>query len=128
MRHLCVTVLLLCICVSCVRTKETLIDPAAPKLPELEPESVRIVTDESELEGVEYTRVAMIEATGSGSFTDQSGMIEAMRKKAAKLGANAILLPSIDEPGSGAKVAAAIFGTDTSRKGNAIAIFIHPDQ
>jgi hypothetical protein len=86
---------------------------------------VVIFTDEAELEGVEYTRLALIEATGSGEFTDQSGMLKAMRKKAGELGANAILLPKIEEPGAGAKVAAAFLGTGTQRKGNVVAIRIH---
>jgi hypothetical protein len=86
------------------------------------PADVRIFTAESELDSLRYTRVAIIEATASGEFTSQSGMIEAMRKKAAQLGANGILLPAINEPGAGAKVAAAVFGTGTQRKGNVVAI------
>jgi hypothetical protein len=51
-------------------------------------------------------------------------MLDAMRKKAGAIGANAILLPQINEPGAGAKVAAAIFGTGTQRKGNVVALRI----
>ena len=81
-------------------------------------------TDEAELDTLEYTRVAIIEATGSGEFTDQTDMLEAMRERAGKIGANAILLPQINEPGAGAKVAAAVFGTGTQRKGNVVALRI----
>jgi hypothetical protein len=51
-------------------------------------------------------------------------MLNAMRKKGGALGGNAILLPQIQEPGAGAKVAGAIFGTGTQRKGNVIVIRI----
>ncbi len=107
---------------ACVRTNSVLLNPAAAPLPAVAPSSVQIFTNERELDSLVYTRVAIIEATGSGEFTSQSGMIEAMRKKAARLGANAILLPTINEPGAGAKVAAALFGTGTQRKGNVVAI------
>ncbi len=109
---------------ACVQTKAVMLNPTAQKFPEISPDSVRIFTSEAELESLEFTRVALIEATGSGEYTSQSGMIEAMRKKAAKLGANGVLLPQIKEPGAGAKVAAALFGTGTERKGNAVAIRI----
>jgi hypothetical protein len=109
---------------ACVRTKSVLLNPAAAPYAAIDPATVRIFTDERELDSLEFTRVAIIEATGSGEFTSQSGMIEAMRKKAAQLGANAILLPTINEPGAGAKVAAAFLGTGTQRKGNVVAIRI----
>jgi len=74
------------------------------------PDSVVILTTEAELDTLEYARVAIIEATGSGEYTNQTDMLNAMRKRAGEIGANAILLPQINEPGAGAKVAAAIFG------------------
>jgi hypothetical protein len=83
---------------------------------------VRIFTTESELDTLEYIRIAMIEATGSGEFTSQTGMYNAIRKKAGSIGGNGVLLPQINEPGAGAKVAGAIFGTGTERKGNAVVI------
>lgn len=116
--------LLLALVSACVQTKAVMLNPTAQRFPEISPDSVRIFTSEAELESLEFTRVALIEATGSGEFTSQSGMIEAMRKKAAKLGANGVLLPQINEPGAGAKVAAAFLGTGTERKGNAVAIHI----
>lgn len=108
--------------VGCVRTKAVMLNPSDVPLQPVAPSEVRIFTSESELDTLRYTRVAIIEATGSGEFTSQSGMMEAMRKKAATLGANAILLPAINEPGAGAKVAAAVLGTGTQRKGSVVAI------
>ena len=107
---------------SCVTTRAVLIDPTAPRYEIVAPSAVRIFTDQSELDTLNFVRVAIIEASGDGEFTDQAGMIGAMRKKAGELGANGILLPKIEEPSAGAKVAAAFLGTGTERKGSVIAI------
>jgi|SRR3990170_2587436 len=109
---------------ACVATRSVFIDPTAGRYAPVSPDSVRIFTTEAELDTIQYVRVAIIEATGSGEYTSQTDMISAMRKKAGELGANGILLPQINEPGAGAKVAGAIFGTGTQRKGNVIAIRI----
>lgn len=111
--------------VACVQTKATMINPSAKPFPAVSPDSVLILTTEKELDTLDYVRVAVIEASGSGEWTSQTGMLEAMRKKAGALGANAILLPQIHEPGAGAKVAGAVFGTGTVRKGSVIALRVH---
>jgi len=127
--------LLLCVIVAgCVSTNSVYLNPSGPRYNAVAPDSVVIFTHDSELDTLEYVRVAMIEATGSGEYTSQTGMYSAIRKKAGSLGCNGVLLPQINEPGAGAKVAGAIFGTGTQRKGNAIAIRIlgrketHPSQ
>lgn len=125
MRNRIVGLMAIATAVACVQTNAVLVNPSAAPLSAVAPDSVQIFTAASELDSLEYTRVAIIEATGSGEFTSQSGMLEAMRKKAGALGANAVLLPEIKEPGAGAKVAAAIFGTGTQRKGSVVAIRIH---
>jgi hypothetical protein len=107
---------------ACVTTKGIYLDPSAQHYAPVPPDSVRIFTTESELDSLSYIRVAMIEATGSGEFTSQTGMLNAIRKKAGALGGNGVLLPQINEPGAGAKVAAAFLGTGTERKGNAVVI------
>jgi hypothetical protein len=107
---------------ACVTTHHTLVNPSAERYPPVSPDSVIIVTTAAELDTLEYVRVAIIEATGSGELTSQTEMLEAMRKKAAKLGANAILLPEINEPGAAARVAGAVFGTGTERRGSVVAI------
>ena len=109
---------------ACVSTQATMVNPGAMRLAALRPEQVQIFTDQSELDTLDFTRVAIIEATGSGEYTSQTGMIEAIRKKAAALGANGVLMPQIQEPGAGAKVAAAVLGLGTQRKGQAIAVYV----
>ena len=106
----------------CVTTHATLVDPAAPRYARVAPDSVRIFTDQTELDTLEFVRVAIIEASGESEWTSQSGMLEAMRRKAGELGANGVLLPRIEEASAGAKVAAALFGTHTERRGNVVAI------
>jgi hypothetical protein len=49
-----------------------------------------------------------------------------MKKEAGKVGANGVILDALSEPGSGAKVAAAIFGVSAQRKGKALAIWVFP--
>ncbi len=61
-------------------------------------------------------------------YTNESNMAGSMRKKAAEVGANGIIMGNIDEPSAGAKVAAAVFGTSTERKGKAVAIYIPADS
>ena len=106
---------------ACVSTNATLLIPGEQYEP-VSPDLVRIYTDESELDTLEYIRVAIIESTGSTTWTSQAGMYKSMRKKAAKLGCNGVLLSSIDEPGAGAKVAGAFLGVGTKRRGHAYAI------
>ncbi len=119
-----VVLILLIIVTGCVSTKATYLNPSMAQYPPVSPDSVRIITSEAELDSLIYERIAIIEASGSGEYTNQIEMIEAMRKKAGKLGGNAVLLPQINEPSAGAKIAGALFGTGTERKGNAIAIRI----
>jgi len=107
---------------ACVSTKGIYLDPTSQKYTPVSPDSVRIFISESELDSLNYIKIAIIEATGSSEFTSQTGMINAMRKKAGKLGGNGVLLPQIKEAGAGAKVAGAFLGTGTERKGNAVVI------
>jgi len=115
---------LVAIVIGCVNTKAVYLGAPEERgaVEPVLPDSVRIYTSVAELDTLEYIRVAMIEATGSGEWTSQTGMYSAMRKKAGKMGCNGVILPQINEPGAGAKIAGALFGTGTERKGSAVAI------
>jgi len=65
-------------------------------------------------------RVAILNAQGSTDFTNESQMIDKMREEAGKLGANAILLQSIEDPGGAERFASAIFGTEADRDGEGL--------
>ena len=72
----------------------------------------------------QHERVAILSAKGDETFSNESQMIDKMRAEAGKLGANAIILREMKDPSTGAKVAAAIFGTSATRKGEALAIYV----
>lgn len=69
-----------------------------------------------------YEELALLNSKGASGWTNEAQMLKSMRNEAAKIGANGIVLDAMSEPGAGAKVAAAIFGTSAERKGRAIAI------
>jgi hypothetical protein len=72
----------------------------------------------------EHTRVAILNAHGDIDTTDEADMIDELREEAGKLGANAIILGDIEEPGTGARIVGAVFGTTTERETQAMAIYV----
>ncbi len=109
----------------CTRTNAALIDNSIRLAPTC-PDAVKLYTSPSTV-GATYSEVALLNSTGASGWTTESGMMTSMRKKAAEVGANGIIMGNIDEPGAGAKVAAAVFGTATERKGKSVAIFVPTD-
>jgi hypothetical protein len=112
---------------ACVSTNATLLNPSPVARPPVPAEKVRIYRTAAQVTA-KYEELALLNATGESNWTNESGMLESMRNKAGKLGANGIILDAINEAGAGAKVAAAIFGTGTQRKGRAVAIYVFPDS
>ena len=112
---------------ACVQTNAVRLGaaPARPPVPEAQ---VVVYRSASQIPG-RYEEVALLNSTGEATWTNEAKMFESMRKKAAKLGANAIVLDAMSEPSAGAKVAAAVFGVGgAERKGKAIAVFVFPDS
>jgi len=72
----------------------------------------------------EHTRLAILNARGDIETTDESDMIDELRKEAGKLGANAIILGELEEPGTGARIVGAVFDVPTERETQAIAIYV----
>lgn len=72
-----------------------------------------------------YERVAILNAEAGEAFTNRGKIIDKLREEAGKLGANAIILSELKDPGTGERVAAAVFGVAAMRKGSAIAIYMH---
>lgn len=112
---------------SCVSTNATMLNPSPQMRPAVLPENVRIYRTAAQVQG-KYEELALLNSTGESNWTNEQNMLESMRKKAGALGANGVILDAISEAGAGAKVAAAVFGTGTERKGRAIAIFVFPDS
>jgi len=78
----------------------------------------------SEQVGFPFEEVALLSASGNYNATNEEQMYREMRNEAAELGANGIILESITEPTTGAKVANALIGVPANRRGKAIAIYV----
>jgi len=105
----------------CVQTQATrLTAEAQPPVPE---EEVRVYRTPGHI-GCAYDEVALIHAQGDVAFTNEHRMIKAARKRAAKVGANGVILGTIEEPGVGA-LAAALVGFMPDRRGELLAVFVH---
>jgi hypothetical protein len=111
---------------ACVSTNAALLNPSLV-LPRICPEGVQVFTDSSRV-GKPYTEVAVLNSKGDDDLTNESSMIRSQQKKAAEIGANGVILGSMQGPGAGAKIASALFGTSANRKGKAIAIHIPSDS
>ncbi len=123
-RRIVASLALACLLAGCVAVNSTQLG-ALTQRPVLQPQEVVIYRTASQVRG-RYDEVALLNATGSSGYTNENGMVEAMRKRAAQLGANGVILDAISEPSAGAKVAAAIFGVSAERKGKALAIYVYP--
>lgn len=69
-------------------------------------------------------RIAILSARGNDAWTDESQMLGRLREEAGKLGGNAISMPKTEEPSSGEKIAGALFGTGSSRKVEAVLVYV----
>lgn len=108
-----------CVSVSAARLE------AGPPRAAILPDKVRIYRTAQQV-GRPYAEVALLTAAGDYAMTDESQMYEAMRKKAATMGANGVILDAVSEPTTGQRVAQAFLGTPAQRKGKAVAIYIDP--
>jgi len=113
----CLVVLGSCVSVNAVRLGPSVYRPPVPT------DQVIIYRTADQVRG-EYEEIALLNAEGDTSFTNESEMIEAMTKKAGQLGANGIILDAISEPSAGTKLAGAVLGWTVDRKGKAVAIFV----
>lgn len=117
----CVTML-----AACVTTKAAVLDSSLGLQP-ICPDGVRIFTDSTKV-GQPYTEVALMNSSGDDDMTSENGMINSQKKKAAKLGANGVILGDMKGAGTGAKVWHSLLGTSANRKGKAMAIYIAGDS
>jgi hypothetical protein len=68
-------------------------------------------------------RVALLHGSGDEDFTNEGQMIDKLREEAGKLGANALHLRTMEDPGTGERIASAVFGTNADRDSDAIALW-----
>ncbi len=120
-------VVLLAVTVACVSTSAVRIGNQTPR-PMTNWKNVAVYRSADQVSG-NYEEVGLLVSTGEAMYSSEAQMWKSMQKKAAKLGANAIILDAMSEPKSGAKIAAAVLGVGgAERKGKAIAIYIFPPE
>lgn len=68
-------------------------------------------------------RVALLHASGPEGFTDEGDMWDKLREEAGKLGANAVQIGEIQDPGAAERIASGLFGTEADRDADAIALW-----
>lgn len=120
MRYLAVTAASFVVLGGCVQTQATMLGPKG-QYPPVAPDQVQVFLDEDDAPAT-CTKIALINAQGESSFTNEAKMIEASRKKAGQVGANAVILAKINEPSAGAKIAGAFLGTGSQRRGQLVAL------
>ena len=112
----------LVVAAACVSTKAVMLDKNV-KYPPVPWEEVKVFLSEKDVPG-EFVKIAIIKAEGKEGVTTAEKMLEEMKKKAGALGADAIILEEIKDPGDVERMADSISGGLGlgSRKGRAIAI------
>jgi hypothetical protein len=76
-----------------------------------------------------YEEVALITASGDSMWTGEEEMYQEMRKKAGKLGANALILDAMSEPSAATKVVSyVLLGVGGERRGKVLAIYVFPEK
>jgi len=119
----------------CVSTSATRLGVAAIR-PAVDPETVVIYRTADQVPSA-YDEIALVFAEGDHTFTKEERLYSTMRKKAATLGANALILDSVVEPQmeprlSGKwwlEVGHALYTAvvnPPNRKGKALAIYVRP--
>lgn len=104
---------------ACVTANATMLGPRQHRTPVPEDE-VRVFLAEDEVPA-SCERVAIINTSGDADVTNESQMIRAARRRAGKLGANAIQIRRTREPGTGTRIASAVLGFPADRKGEMLA-------
>jgi len=112
---------------ACVNTQVTELGPPVSR-PSLQPLNVAIYRTVEQVKEP-YDEVALIKVTGPPVFNDEL-MHKEMRERAAKLGANGLILQGVVEPSEGRKTAAmwAPGFVQAERVGTAIAIFVRAKE
>jgi hypothetical protein len=91
------------------------------RFPAVHEDSVRVFLTEADVKG-DFDKVALINAEGNYTYATDEKMINAMKKKAGKLGANAIILGEFKDPSTVEKIADAVIGVGGEKKAKVLAI------
>lgn len=99
--------------------KSVLMDRSSAPVPASQ---VYVYFQEDELPA-DCQRVAILNAEGADGWTNESQMFDKLREEAGKLGGNAIQMRGMEDPGTGERVVSALFGTASTRDGEAVALW-----
>lgn len=89
--------------------------------PAVKPEDVQVFLKEDDVKG-DFDKIAIVNAEGDYSYANDERLINAMKKKAAKLGANAIILGEFKDPSTVEKIADAVIGVGGEKQARVLAI------
>lgn len=106
-----------------VRTHTTDINPSLTRAPTCD-EAVDTYTSRSQVPH-DYQELAWISAEGNSVYASDGKIVEQIRKKAADVGANAIIVNDFKESGATSKVIGAALGANSAdTKVSALAIYM----
>lgn len=105
----------------CIQTQATMLNSEARS--EVIPDQVQVYRTLDNLTCA-YEEVAVVFAQGDVAFTNEAQMIRAAKKRAAKIGANGIVLSQIKEPNGFAQLAGSLIGLSPDRRGELLAIYV----
>ena len=104
---------------ACTSTGAVLLDGRPG--PERDPYDVRVFLHEDDVPG-EYEAIALVTARSDATWADETDLIRAMRRRAARLGADAIIVGEIRDPNTLERVAEVFTDYQAQRRGRAVAI------
>ena len=106
-----------------VRTQTTDINPSLTRAPTCD-EAVDTYTSRSQVPH-DYQELAWISAEGNSVYASDGKIVEQIRKKAADVGANAVIVNDFKESGATTKVIGAALGANSAdTKVSALAIYM----
>lgn len=115
-----ITPLFLLLVAGCVTvSKSVLMDRSATPVPE---NGVYVFLETDSIPS-SCQRVALLHASGAQDYTNEGQMINKLRSEAGKLGANAVQLRGMEDAGTGERVVSALFGTQSDRDADAVALW-----
>ena len=104
---------------ACVQASATYLTPRQNLAPVPE-DSVRVFLASDSIPP-NCERYALINTSGDADMTNESQMVNAAKRRAGKIGANAIQLQGSRDPRMGTRVLAAVVGISANRKGEMLA-------
>jgi len=104
---------------ACVQASATYLSPRQNLAPVPE-DSVRVFLATDSIPP-NCERYALINTSGDADMTNESQMVNAAKRRAGKIGANAIQLQTTRDPSTGTRIAGAVLGIPANRKGQMLA-------